>query len=90
MRIIKTYRIVASVEGVFKSKDPITGCNCGVDEIWGQGNQGSNRASIRYRAKTPSLYKINSNNPLKSYHRVVKNGTLWESDIVKPIGMCNP
>jgi hypothetical protein len=86
----KATRIDAGIDGVFKSKDPSTGCNCGLDENWKDGNDENNRKSVVYRTKTPTLYKINSNNPLKSYHQVVKNGVTWDSYIVKPIGMCSP
>ncbi len=88
--------ISAGVTGTFRTDDSNNGCNCEMPETWNHGKINHNRRQVVYRQNTPELYKINSNDNLRSYHRAVKNGFIWDSstdgtvDIIKPVGACSP
>jgi PKD domain len=66
------------------------GCNC-IDAIsWSKDKTKQSRIFLSCRGNTPSLYRIDKNSLLQSYHKIIKNGVTWDEYIDKPIGYCSP
>ena len=89
-RRTKADAIEADVVGTFRKSGGPDGCN-GIDPVtWNHGKSTSNSSHIKYKANTPSLYKIDRSDLLQSRHYIQKGSFIWETFISKTPGNCQP